>query len=275
MNLQEIFEHRTLRPFAKFGFIDEHWGINIDTLCYTWIAMLCLGIFTLLTRHFIKKYHDSKFFTLGKIGLEYFQQSIVENMGSVDNSILEFIVGIFLFTLFCNVIGIIPGVEEATADINTTLAIGLSCFLYAQYQGIRYKGWGYFKKYFSPVFILFPLNLIGQVAKVASLSFRLFGNILAGTIILLLIKAVIFKCKYVYFGLIFSALIYLALNKKYNFDITYPKLTNLKTYLMVFINVIPIIQLLFGILEGVVQAGVLALITNMYIAAECSKNGGH
>lgn len=272
MNLQEVFNHHTLRPLAQFGLVDEKWGINIDTLCYTWAAMGIIVITTILFRLTTKINPQNALLTTGEIIYNYFRQSIEENFGFVDQAILEFIVSIFLFTSCCSLVGMIPGLEEATADINTTLAIGSYCFFYAQYQGLRYKKFGYFKKYISPIFIFLPLNIIGQLAKIVSLSFRLFGNVLAGTIILFLVKHVIFQLSSFYFPIITTFLLCLYIIKKWKLQDKHPYIN---IGLLVAVNLIPIIQMFCGILEGMLQAFIIASITSMYIAAECSENGGH
>ncbi|MFP4226315.1 MAG: F0F1 ATP synthase subunit A, partial [Desulfobacterales bacterium] len=62
-------------------------------------------------------------------------------------------------------------------------------FIIAHYSGIREKGFKtYIKSYFEPIFFMMPLNLIGELAKVVSISLRLFGNIMGGSIIILVVS---------------------------------------------------------------------------------------
>ena len=64
----------------------------------------------------------------------------------------------------------------------------------AHYVGIREKGFkAYIKSYFEPVFFLMPLNVIGELAKIVSISFRLFGNIMGGAIIILVVSYLTFS----------------------------------------------------------------------------------
>lgn len=96
---------------------------------------------------------------------------------------------LFMFLLISNWLGIIPHLEEPTKDLNTTLGFGIMGFLIAHYAGIRVKGIkGYVKSYCEPFFFMAPLNLIGELAKVISISFRLFGNIMGGSIIILVVS---------------------------------------------------------------------------------------
>jgi len=96
---------------------------------------------------------------------------------------------LFMFLLFSNWSGLLPFMEEPTKDLNTPLSLGLMGFFIAHYAGIRAKGFkGYIKEYFEPIFFMMPLNLIGELAKVVSISFRLFGNIMGGSIIILVVS---------------------------------------------------------------------------------------
>lgn len=95
-----------------------------------------------------------------------------------------FITAIFTFIATANAIGAVPWLEEPTKDLNTTLSLGLTSFLYTQFYAIKMHGFlAYIKEYFAPFFIMLPLNIIGKVATVISISFRLFGNIFGGTMI--------------------------------------------------------------------------------------------
>ncbi len=102
---------------------------------------------------------------------------------------VPFIGTLFLFILGCNWIGIfIPWkiikllngeLAAPTNDINTTMALSLLTSIIYFYAGIKKKGFAYFKKYLEPTPILLPINVLEDFTKPLSLSFRLFGNILA------------------------------------------------------------------------------------------------
>ena len=96
---------------------------------------------------------------------------------------------LFLFLLISNWLGIVPHLEEPTKDLNTPLSLGLMGFVIAHYAGIKSKGFkAYAKEYFQPIFFMMPLNVIGELAKIVSISFRLFGNIMGGSIIILVVS---------------------------------------------------------------------------------------
>ncbi|MDR2905210.1 MAG: F0F1 ATP synthase subunit A [Helicobacteraceae bacterium] len=88
--------------------------------------------------------------------------------------------GLFIFT--SNMIGIIPGFESPTANINITLVMALIVFFYYNFEGIRSVGAGhYFAHFAGPVKwlspLMFPVEIISHLSRVVSLSFRLFGNV--------------------------------------------------------------------------------------------------
>jgi len=104
------------------------------------------------------------------------------------------ICALFIFLLISNWLGILPHLEEPTRDLNTPLSLGILGFVIAHYVGIKEKGFKtYIKSYFEPVFFLMPLNVIGELAKIVSISFRLFGNIMGGAIIILVVAHLTFN----------------------------------------------------------------------------------
>jgi len=75
------------------------------------------------------------------------------------------------------------GIRPPTADINATLAFGIVTFFAIHISGIRAHGFGHFKEFIEPSPIMLPIHIVGELATPISLSFRLFGNILAGLIL--------------------------------------------------------------------------------------------
>ena len=79
------------------------------------------------------------------------------------------ICGLFMFLWLSNIWGIIPYFSEPTKDLNTPLGLGILGFVIAHYSGIRVKGFKeYAKEYFQPIFLMAPLNVIGELAKVVA-----------------------------------------------------------------------------------------------------------
>lgn len=124
------------------------------------------------------------------------------------------IASLFVFLMISNFIGFLPThiFEEPTADINCTLGLGILGMLIATYCAIRAKGiGGYVEELLGPMWhqpdatggakiagklsalFFFPLNIIGELAKVVSISFRLFGNIIGGSIILIVVSSLVYN----------------------------------------------------------------------------------
>ncbi|NPA51194.1 MAG: F0F1 ATP synthase subunit A [Epsilonproteobacteria bacterium] len=95
---------------------------------------------------------------------------------------LPLVATIGLFVFFSNVLGIIPGFESPTANINVTLPLAIAVFVYYNYEGIKKNGVvKYFKHFMGPVPalapLMFPIEVVSHFSRIISLSFRLFGNI--------------------------------------------------------------------------------------------------
>ena len=91
---------------------------------------------------------------------------------------------LFLFILFANLTGLVPGAEAPTAALETDLALALAVFFAVMGWGVRRHGvWGYMKTYAQPNLFVLPLNLLEAVTRVLSMTVRLFGNIMSGMFI--------------------------------------------------------------------------------------------
>jgi F-type H+-transporting ATPase subunit a len=95
---------------------------------------------------------------------------------------LPLIATIGLIVFVSNMMGIIPGFESPTSNINMTLGLALIVFIYYNFEGIRHQGFvHYFAHFMGPVKILaplmFPIEIISHISRIISLSFRLMGNV--------------------------------------------------------------------------------------------------
>ncbi len=129
---------------------------------------------------------------------------------------------LFLFLVLCNFMGFLPThyFEEPTADINCTLGLGIMGMVIATFCGMKAKGvWGFIEELFGPlwsqegakggalvagklsVLFFFPLNVVGELAKIVSISFRLFGNIIGGGIIIVVVSQLVWNFSWLSIGL--------------------------------------------------------------------------
>lgn len=126
--------------------------------------------------------------TAVEVVVETFDNFVCESMGKENGRhFLPYVGSLFIFILFNNLIGIIPFMKSPTASIRTTIALAICTFFYVQYVAITKMGLfgylyhlagtpkGFIMWLVSP--LLFPMHIIGEIAKPLSLSVRLFGNI--------------------------------------------------------------------------------------------------
>jgi F-type H+-transporting ATPase subunit a len=162
---------------------------NLEVLVMTWIVIttiICFGF--LATRK--KSIIPEPLQVVGELFIEFLygltEDALEKEMAK---TYAPLICALFMFLLLCNWLGIIPHLEEPTKDLNTPLSYGLMGFVIAHHAGIKAKGLKrYLLDYCEPIFIMAPLNVIGELAKVISISFRLFGNIMGGAIIILVVS---------------------------------------------------------------------------------------
>ncbi|MFC1693616.1 F0F1 ATP synthase subunit A [Candidatus Latescibacterota bacterium] len=136
-----------------------------------------------------------------EIVIELFRSLVVQTLGENGKRHIPMIGSLFLYLWIANIIGIIPMAEEPTRDLNVTVGHMIAVIFVVHFEAIRIKGLSaYLKGYLDPFFIMAPLNIIGELAKGVSLAFRLFGNILGGAIIVMVISY-LFKYTLIQVGL--------------------------------------------------------------------------
>ncbi len=104
-------------------------------------------------------------------------------MGKNANKFVNYISTVFIFIIISNISGLF-GLRPPTADYGVTLALGLITFVLIQFNGIKKNKIKHFTALFQPIWFLFPINLIGEFAVPLSLSLRLFGNVMSGTVLM-------------------------------------------------------------------------------------------
>jgi F-type H+-transporting ATPase subunit a len=194
--------HQLIIPF--FG---HNITINLEVIVMTWIVfalLVILGIATTRKRGILPRPLQA----LGEMIVTALYGLTEDALGKeMAKKYAPLICALFMFLLISNWIGLVPHLEEPTKDLNTTLGLGVMGFVIAHYAGIKTKGFkAYVKEYFQPIFFMMPLNLIGELAKIVSISFRLFGNIMGGSIIILVVSYLTYSIVlppllYAFFGL--------------------------------------------------------------------------
>lgn len=210
---------RLIWYYIPFTDVEIPWGgVNVLTVFNTLVVILTLlAVFRLGVRR--GTVTDP---SRGQVLVEQFvslfdglvSSSLELETPRANRRFLPLIASLFVFLLLSNFMGFWPAsfFEEPTADINCTLGLGLMAMTIATYCGVRAKGaFGYFTELLGPMWsqegargaawfmgklsalFFFPLNIIGEMAKVVSISFRLFGNIIGGSIIIIVVSTLVFN----------------------------------------------------------------------------------
>ena len=102
---------------------------------------------------------------------------------------------LFLFILIGNLFGVVPGLESPTASPVVPLGLALCTFAYYQLQGLRHHGIKYLKQFLGPVWwlapLMVPLEIISHLARLLSLTIRLYANMFAGDLVTLVFLSLI------------------------------------------------------------------------------------
>jgi len=229
--------------FMPVGFNTVH----ADTVTITWISMavVLIAVGILARTHPVTKL--SKRYT--------FMELIVTGIGSQVETILgknglpfvPFIISLFLFIFVLNEIGLFPFVGKSpTADLNTTAALAIFVIVLIQIVGIARKGLGYFGHLLvKPVWplgiLMLPIMIIDELARPVTLAMRLFGNIFAGEVLLVVVGAVILA----------------------NVSIGFLPVSKLA-------NAAPVAIYFFNMIIGLIQAVVFTLLTTAYLITPLS-----
>jgi len=112
-----------------------------------------------------------------------------EIIGHHSEGFTPFLVSLGFFILICNLIGVIPSFESPTAVPVVPLGLAICAFVYYQVQGFKHAGVGYLKHFLGPVWwlawLLLPIEIISHLARMLSLTIRLYANMFAGDMVTL------------------------------------------------------------------------------------------
>lgn len=178
----------SIHYLAKFELFGQELYISTTHISLV-IVSVVLIIFALIARSKMKKAEVTD--TPGMI------QNICELLVSTVDNMVQGIMGengkrfrnwigtVFVFALLCNISGLF-GLRPPTADYGVTFSMGIITFCIIHFNGVKKNGFKHFSNMCKPV-LLTPINIIGEIAVPLSLSLRLFGNVLSGTVMMGLI----------------------------------------------------------------------------------------
>lgn len=182
-------DHIGHHTIAKFGGLVFH----MDTLIMTWITMaIVLLLAYVATRGIEKGVPKRRWQVFMEMIVEGLTQQLVQTAGPKARSIAPLIITLFLYLMFANWLGLVPGgFSSPTVDINTTLGMAVMIALSVHVIGARRKGIAHFGHLFKPHWAFFPINIMEEISKPVTMSLRLFGNILAGEILIIILALLV------------------------------------------------------------------------------------
>ena len=148
-----------------------------------WIILFIIALLSLIVKMTLKE-RPGKLQNVIETGVEYLDNFFADILGKKKSrKYFTFLASLFIFIIFSNYSGMIPGVgltdyvKAPTASLSVTAALGIVTFLFLQISGIRHNTKHYFKHFVTPMFFMLPLLLLDEIIKPASLALRLYGNI--------------------------------------------------------------------------------------------------
>lgn len=181
-------EHPYLFFVKLFEFIGlGHFAHAYPHVIYSWVVMLLLVGLGFLGAKGIAMV-PTKMQNLFEIIVSGIEDFMVDITGEEGRWLFPLVATIFVYIFIGNLIGLVPGFFPPTASLNTTLSCALVVVVFTHIIGVKYHGIGYIKHFLGPVWwmipIIFPIELIGHLARILSLSFRLFGNMMGHELVL-------------------------------------------------------------------------------------------
>jgi F-type H+-transporting ATPase subunit a len=165
----------------------DHFAHAYPHVIYSWVVMIILISLGAVAAKGVSLIPGKaqNVFELIISGIENF---MIDITGEEGRWLFPLIATIFIYIFSCNLIGLIPGFFPPTASLNTTASCALTVVIFTHIIGLKYHGVKYIKHFLGPVWwmipIVFPIEVIGHLARILSLSFRLFGNMMGHELVL-------------------------------------------------------------------------------------------
>lgn len=170
-------------------------GLDIMTLIMSWVVMgIIIGFAWWLRKGLeqgVEEEPSARLVILESL-ITLLEEQFSEAFESerLQVQLFSFISTIFLFITVSNWVSIVPGLTSPTQDFNIPLSFALLVFLASHYYGMKMNGTGrYLKSFAEPYAFMLPMNIISEIAKPISHSFRLFGNVFGGAVLISVLTA--------------------------------------------------------------------------------------
>ena len=172
-----------------FLFFENHWlkEHHLVVVSYTWFVMAFLAFVSFLATRRLNIF-PGKFQNFIEVVIGGLDSLLTDTMGPEGRRFFPLIATLGLYILTSNLLGLIPGFESPTANLNTTVSMAIVVFVMTHVVGIKVHGFKYVKQFMGPVWwltpLMLPIEVISHLSRPLSLSVRLFGNIMGEDIVL-------------------------------------------------------------------------------------------
>lgn len=156
-------------------------GLPVNgTVLTTWGIMALLAALAAWSARTLTQ-TPSRWQTALEVGIGLIESAVADVVpAAAVRRVLPFIGTLWIFILFCNLAGLVPGLHAPTEDLSATGALALIVFLSTHWFGIRAQGLkGYLRHYVEPSAILLPFHVISELTRALALAIRLFGNMMS------------------------------------------------------------------------------------------------
>ena len=160
---------------------------NEHTILMTWITMAIVILVAFLATRNLKEVPTGWQNAVETVA-ELWETQVKALIGEGGVFLVPLFLTLFLYLMVANWLGLCPGMESPTNDINTTLGMAIFMSFFVNHAvGLMKQGAGHLPHFIEPFAPFIIVNLIEELSRPASLAFRLFGNILAGEVLIIII----------------------------------------------------------------------------------------
>ena len=162
------------------------------TILFTWLIMVILLLIAWLATRKLSSGPDiSRWQNLLETIISYMRTQIREITLQNPDQYVPFLGTLFLFIALANLLVIVPGYHAPTGSLSTTAALAVCVLFAVPIYGIGKKGFlRYLKQYSQPSIFMMPFNIIGEISRTLALAVRLFGNVMSGSIIAMIVLSI-------------------------------------------------------------------------------------
>lgn len=164
-------------------------GIS-ESVVVTWIIMAVLVLASIILVRNLKVENPGKVQLALESGIEWAEKFFIDVIGEENKGYVPYLITVLLYLACSNTIAPLFGFKPPTKDLNVTAGLALMSMCLIEFSGIRKNGLGHWIKHFAkPVPVVAPIMVLEIVIRPLSLCMRLFGNMLAGFVVMELLKA--------------------------------------------------------------------------------------